>query len=300
MSKQELTIKGAESVCNLSAVESLKNAALRSETLAFVKTLVEEQTLAENTKNAVDALRKRQAPIIYRIQSTKLYAKDGYKNMSEYAAAIGLSDASKSLISGLYAAGKVLSDKTAPDALKSMETSKLAQMGTLIRDESGYAQVKKDAESGALDGMTLADVKTYTASTKDALNATFKVVETYTALFDGEVMTEERYTNEHGDMEERETVDTVDGWKDRLTNMGYEVIKLPNAKTTSKTSHPRYALIDGSSAHLVILFSTKPEKSKNGNVKTTTGKDEFLARAKAEGMSDDAIALALRAMGWDK
>ena len=299
MGKQELTIKGAENVCNLSAVESLKNAALRSETLAFVKTLVEEQTLAENTKTAVDALRKKQAPIIYRIQSTKLYAKDGYKNMSEYAAAIGLSDASKSLISGLYAAGKVLSDKTAPDALKSMETSKLAQMGTLIRDESGYEQVKKDAESGALNGMTLADVKTYTTATKDALNTKPRPVTTYKALFDGDTMTEERYTSADGDMEEVETIDTLDGWKDRLAALGYEVIKLP-ADKHGNGDKPRFVLVDGSRAHLVYLFNTKPDKPKNSPTKTTTDKEEFLARAAAEGMPEDAIKMALRAMGWDK
>ena len=290
MSKQELAIKGAENVCNLSAVESLKNAALRSETLAFVKTLVEEQTLAENTKTAVDALRKKQAPIIYRIQSTKLYAKDGYKNMSEYAAAIGLSDASKSLISGLYAAGKVLSDKTAPDVLKSMETSKLAQMGTLIRDDSGYAQVKKDAENGTLDGMTLADVKTYITATKNALNATPKVVTTYTATVNGK-------SHDHG-------ADTLDGWKAFwAADDTVEYFTLPKGKATpnaDKATVNRAAIISGDTIKLIVYTSTAPDKPKNSPTKTTTGKDEFLKRAAAEGMPEDAIKMVLRAMGWDK
>lgn len=290
MANNEMTIKGIETVCNVSAVESLKSAALRKETLAFVQTLAEEQTLVDTTTAAVDALRKKQAPIIYRIQSGELYKKDGFKNMSEYAATIGLSDKSKSLISGLYAVGKVLSDKTAPESLKGMSASKIAQMGSLVRDSKCYEQVKKDAENGALDGMTLADVKSYTSSTKTAIAPSAKVVTTYTASVNGKA-------HEHG-------ADTLDGWKSFWTaDSNVEYVVLPKGKATAnadKATVNRAAIISGNDINLVTYAAVITGSNKPAPVKTTTGKDEFLARARAEGMSEEAIKMAMRAMGWNK
>lgn len=256
--KNEIMERNLETVCNMDAVTAISNKPLRDETLAFVKTLAEEATLMDTTASAVDALRKKQAPIIYRIQSSKLYEKGGYKNMTEYAASIGLSDKSKSLISGLYAVGKVMCDKTAPDALKEMSASKIAQMGTLVRNDTAYKAVKEDASAGKLDGMTLEQVKDYTASAK-AVSGEAKVVTTYMATIDGA-------ESDHG-------ADTLDGWKSYLTKTGAEWLNAPNAKATAdadKATVKRAVLIDGDAAHLVV-FAAVTTASKSGKTKTTTG-----------------------------
>lgn len=256
--KNEIMERNLETVCNMDAVSAISNKPLRDETLAFVKTLAEEATLLDTTATAIDALRKKQAPIIYRIQSAKLYEKGGYKNMSEYAASIGLSDKSKSLISGLFAVGKVMCDKTAPDALKDMSASKIAQMGTLVRNDTAYKAVKEDASAGKLDGMTLAQVKDYAASAK-AASGEAKVVTTYNATIDGA-------ESDHG-------ADTLDGWKAYLTKTGAEWLNAPNAKATAdadKATVKRAVLIDGNAAHLIV-FAAVTTASKDGKTKTTKG-----------------------------
>ena len=263
--KNEIAVKNLETVCNLDAVNAISNKPLRDETLAFVKTLAEEAGILDTTASAIDALRKKQAPIIYRIQSTKLYEKGGYKNMSEYAASIGLSDKSKSLISGLGAVGKVECDKDAPDALKSMSASKLAQMGSLIRDDKFYKRLKEDASAGKLDGMTLAQVKDYASAAK-ADSGAAKVVTTYTATVDGA-------RSEHG-------ADTIDGWKSYLTKDGAEWLNAPNAKATpdaDKATVKRAVVIDGSLAKLVV-FSQVVTGEKSGKVKTSTATVEQVNR----------------------
>lgn len=263
--KNEIAVKNLETVCNLEAVNAIGNKPLRDETLAFVKTLAEEVALMDTTASAIDALRKKQAPIIFRIQSAKLYEKGGYKNMTQYAASIGLSDKSKSLISGLFAVGKVMCDETAPDALKDMSASKLAQMGSLVRNDTAYKAVKEDATAGKLDGMTLAQVKDYAASAK-ADSGAAKVVTTYTATIDGA-------RSDHG-------ADTIDGWKSFLTKDGAEWLNAPNAKASpdaDKATVKRAVVIDGQLAKLVV-FAQVVTGSKGGKTTTKTATIEEVNR----------------------
>ena len=277
-----------ESVCNVSAVNAIKTDVLRKATAEYVKTLMDENALAERTKQDVDALRRRQAPILYRISQGSMLKDAGFKSMTAYADTIGISDTSKSTISGLVALGKVLADKDAPDALKRMDVSKVAQMGTLIRDTDAYKQLKQDASKGALDGFTLDQVKTYVKSTKASTNP--QVVTTYTATVNGKV-------HDHG-------ADTLEGWKAFWSaDTTVEYFPLPKGKVShdaDKATVNRAALVNGDNIKLVVYTSTTPDKPKDGKVKTTSGKDEFLKRAAAEGMPDEAINMALRAMGWDK
>ena len=161
-------------------------------------------------------------------------------------------------------------------------------MGTLIRKPDTYKQLKQDAKNGALDGFTLEEVKDYVKATKSAINP--QVVTTYTATVNGAV-------HDHG-------ADTLEGWKAFWSaDSTVEYFPISKGKVSpdaDKATVNRGVVISADTAKLVVYTSTTPDKSKSGAVKTTKGKEEFLKRAAAEGMSDEAIAMALRAMGWDK
>ena len=193
-------------------LSTIKNAALLKESQALADITNRFNGLVETTAATVESLRREQAPILYRIKATKLYEKDGFKSMSDYCKAIGLSDSS---ISGLTTAGRIYSDKTAPDSLKSLSPSKLAQMGSLLNDKDMAAAVYEDAKNGVLDGKTLAEVKSYVNDVKGRCGKVkAKVVKTYTASANGS--------------ESNPTPKTIDEWEDTIKALFGNVVKVPD------------------------------------------------------------------------
>ena len=193
-------------------LSNIKNPALLTESKALADITNRFNGLVETTAATVESLRREQAPILYRIKATKLYEKDGFKSMSDYCKAIGLSDSS---ISGLTTAGKVYSDKKAPDALKALSPSKLAQMGALLNDKDMSAAVYEDAKNGVLDGKTLAQVKDYVNDVKGRCGKVkAKVVKTYTATANGESV--------------NASPATIDEWESTIKGIWTNVIKAPD------------------------------------------------------------------------
>lgn len=274
----DLLNMNAISALDLSAI---KNAALvkESESLAALQSKI--MTGAAKLAGNIEAIRREQAVILHRIQTTKLYEKDGFKSLAEYAETIGLN---KSNAHQLAATGNIYSDNNAPEQLTSLSPSKLAALIAAIN--TNKEQVYKDAAAGALDGMTQAQLKDYAAATK---TTKAKVVKTYTAWYTA--INGER-VQEHFESDGR-TDGTIDEWKKEAESAKYEVVTIPADKDGNK----RLLGIDDDGSSIVFtLIEYKPNS--NGKVKATSGKAEFLARAAAEGMSEEQIATVCRVMGW--
>lgn len=263
----ELLNMNAINALDLSAI---KNAALikESESLAALQSKIKSG--AAKLAGTVDAVQREQAVILYRIQSTRLYEKDGFKSLKEYAETIGLG---KSAAHALANAGKVYSDKEAPENLKKMPAFNLAAINSAIN--SNKEQVYKDAEAGALDGMSQTQLQDYAAATKQGGKA--KVVKTYIGV------------------NANTSPLTLDEIASMLGEHGAEVVKIPD-----KDGYKRYVRIVSDEGHAVasVHIFTEYKPNSNGKIKTTSGKAEFLARAHAEGMSDEQIATVCRVMGW--
>ena len=144
-------------------------------------------------------------------------------------------------------------------------------------------QVYKDAENGAFEGMTQAQLKDYAAANK---STKAKLIKTYTAKIiasDG-TSAELLFDSNRKD-------GTIDEWKDLYKS--FEVVTI----SADKEGNKRMVVIyPNGYAELVTLTEYKPNA--NGKTKTTTGKAEFLARAAAEGMTDEQIATVCKVMGW--
>ena len=271
----ELLNMNAINALDLSAI---KNAALvkESESLAALQSKI--MTGAAKLAGNIEVIRREQAVILHRIQSTKLYEKDGFKSLAEYAETIGLN---KSNAHQLAATGNIYSDKNAPEQLTNLSPSKLAALTAAIN--ANKEQVYKDAAAGALDGMTQSQLKDYAAATK---TTKAKVVKTYTMTSYAQDGTESGTLFADGRRD-----GTVEEWKALFSD--YEVINVSADKNGNKRLLVVYP---NGNAELFTLIEFKPNS--NGKVKTTNGKAEFLARAAADGMSEEQIATVCRVMGW--
>lgn len=216
---------------------------------------------------------RKQAEILDRVLRGKLYEKDGFKNITEFADKIGMRNG-KSAASQLCKSGNVYNDNNAPDALKALSPFVLCELPTSdteLRKEL-YERAKNNPDEFA--GMTQAKARELRKELKEAQPQKAKPVVTYNAIMDGETVNSVNGTK---------LADTVDGWKAYLESNGQEVAKLTNGKykpDDSKSLMPRFIVIDGTSAHLVCLFPTEPDRS-NSKVKSTHTTDEQYNELKA-------------------
>ncbi len=280
---------------NFLTVDGIHNAALRkeSETLAALqdKIISGVMTLSES----VETIRREQAKVLDRIQSTKLYEKDNFKSLAEYAETIGLN---KSNAHALAAAGRIYNDKKAPQNLKDMSPSKLATLSAAIKADKDT--VYTDAENGAFTGKTQSELKTY-ASERAASKQSSKVVKTYKCF--------DIYTGEqvNGTGESANGDYSFEEWTEFFKSNGAEVIKLPNAETTvtnaktgeqtTKANIQRLLVIDRDSPKIYRFAAYTPKS--NGDVKTSNARDTFIANAINAGMDKDSINKTCVVMGWE-
>lgn len=232
--------ENALNVCNVDKVQSLTNAALREETINLVNCIGDDASAQYMAASAVDALRKQQGMILYRIDKMKLYEKDGFKNFTAYCESIGLSEDVKSRVTQMKTAGEVLSDKTAPDSLKNLPYTVIGQLGAVIHDAKAYAALKEDAAKEGFT-MTQAEAKARAKLVRDTKNP--PVIPTYGALNNG------KYIKKDGDP----LFMTEEEW---TKFFGGEVIKLPADKNGDK----RYlSIIDGTKISLYALRKREVE-----------------------------------------
>lgn len=266
-------------------LSAIKNAALvkESESLAALQSKI--LSGAAKLAGSIETIRREQAVILNRIQTTKLYEKDGFKSLAEYAETIGLN---KSNAHALAAAGKVYADKNAPKALTDLTPSKLAALTSTIK--ANKEKVYRDAESGTFDGMTQAQLKDYAATTS---STKAKVVKTYTAWYVVAENTKPIQEMPAGYDGTRADA-TMDEWRHYTELYKMEYIPITNDKNGNK----RAVAYDPSNGNARVYTFTEYKPTSNGKTKTTTGKAEFLERAKAEGMSPEQIATVCKVMGW--
>ena len=280
----ELTIK-TPAALDLSRI---KNVALLKESTQLSKLQEEAISGAMSTIANIEAIRRKQAVILDRIQRAKLYEKDGFKSLAEYAEGIGLE---KSNAHALAAAGKVYNDKDAPEKLKALSPSKLAAISATLKADK--EQVYSDAIAGKLDDMTQKQLKDYASAVKNSkTSGKTEVVKTYTATdHTGTQFTPEDDNSPNGDY-------TIGELEKAFSDMG-ELVKLPKGKVSpdsDKATLMRYlSIVDGVPTIYTLHEFTAPRV----NI-TTTGdpRDNFIKNALKLNMTSAAINMTCAAMGW--
>lgn len=277
----ELITMSTQSALDLSRIH---NAALLKESQSLDALVSQLRSGAVSLMQSAEQVRREQAIILDRIQSTKLYEKDGFKSLAEYGETIGLG---KSTTYALARVGKVYNNKKAPKQLTEMSPSNLDALSSALK--ANAAQVFKDAEKGNLDGMTQDTLRDYAKTIAPASKP--KVVKTYVANASGKgSIAIPGGTSVNGDY-------TRDEWEAYLSSNGDEVCKLPDNKDGGK----RYLCIGfDDTLTLVTLMEYKPKA--NGPVKATNGAPSanfITEKLKAAGKSDDEIASMLAMLGMD-
>lgn len=233
-------------------VSKLKNAALIKETKNLEQTQKRAYESYETARTAVNAQRKEQAKIFARVQDTKLYEKDGFKNMSEYCEAVGFT-ASKSLISQLVSCGRVYNDKNAPKQLSEIPFTNLGAMSKCINDADARKVMYSDAEKGKFDKATQEECATY-AKEHDNKPQKAKVVKTYTAKRNGSLVVDTDKKPFHWTLDEYKAVINKEAEESKA-----DVVTVKGN---------RFVLVYEDRADLIVLNEDKPVA--NGEVKVKT------------------------------
>ena len=242
--------------------EGIKSAELLAE-VAKLDAIEIQLRKAGKTFEAERAIATRkQAEVLDRVLRGKLYEKDGFKNIKEFADSIGMSGG-KSAASQLAKSGNVYNDKKAPKALSELPPYVLCELPTSDTElrKAIYEEAEKNPDK--FKGMSQSAAREYRAELKSTQPQKGKPVATFYALLNGEPI-----MDEYG----QRISDIPDGWKVTLDGYGSECIKLPNGKykpEDSKPLMPRFVVIAEGKAELVCLFPTEPNR-KNGEVKTAT------------------------------
>lgn len=103
------------------------------------------------------------ADVFYKVESQQLYAMDGFKSLREYADAIGIK---KSYAHLLASAGAVYNNAKAPEALKALSPSKVAELAPALKDDTVRDKIFTDAEAGKLDTATQKEIRAYAAEVR--------------------------------------------------------------------------------------------------------------------------------------
>lgn len=226
-------------------LSSIKNAALLKECKALSDLQSSAASAYASTVTEFEAIRRKQAAILDRIQSTKLYEKDGFKSLAEFATTIGLN---KSNAHQLAAAGRVYNDKSAPEALKALSPSKLGVLASAIKADK--ERVYADAETQDFASATQEQLKAYAADRAAKTSPKAKVVPEYYADVNGKPCIVEGRTHY-----------IMDDWEAYFMSNGDEYIKLPNGKLdpeSNKANMKRAVAIHGGTADYITYRQCKP------------------------------------------
>jgi len=152
----------------------LKNEALIDATRSL-------ETYAGQGMAMAKAYSREIAITLHKINSNKLYAKDGFKNVVEYANAVkftGDTRSKQSVYQHVFA-GTVYCDKTLPDTIKNMNVMSLNVLKAALSDKEKRAKIVQDAKNGKdFAGMTQKQVIEYRKTLDDKPETPF-VVDTY-------------------------------------------------------------------------------------------------------------------------
>lgn len=230
-------------------IERVTNTALLEETAKLDKVQAQFNELLTKTDTKASELRKQAAMVLDRVFRSELYKKDGFKNITEYAETIGLS-LGKTSYSQMCKAGRVYNDKTAPEAIRKLPYSVLAELP--ISNDSDRKQVYADAAK--LDGTNQKDARKYRQDLADNKPQDGKVTKLFTLTINGKPWTMEL----DGKTVSKFTKEEVD-----------EAVK--NFSPVRKDGRKLWVEVDGDKANLI---EAKPVVSETKNKPVTITLDE--------------------------
>lgn len=276
----ELLTMSTQSALDLSRIH---NAALLKETQSLDNLVSQLRNKASSLIIDAESIRREQAIILDRIQSTKLYEKDGFKSLAEYGDTIGIG---KSTTYALSRVGHVYNDKKAPDAIKALSPSNLDTLTAAIK--TNQKQVYKDAELGAFDGASQSTLKDYAKTIKPAKTV---VVKTYQAF----ILANPGYWEETPvtmDDESHPTSDYIESeWCDYLTSNGSAIYKV------QIKGRKIWLVIEQDGEYQMVELREYNPKS-NGVPKTINPRDEFIAKSRDAGTPLETVDSIISMMSW--
>ena len=222
----------------------------------------------------VDTKNREIASILAEVMESKAYEKDGFKSVGDYAKDVfGIN---RQNAYALASAGKVYNDQNAPEALKAMTPSKLAEVAKLPADT-----LKKAIDEGKITAdTTQKELREFAADV--AKPEKVKVLDKYTARPCTPSMTEREADN-------YAAARTIPEWEEYFMDLMQslspsripEAIKLP--KTTVPGSAPdakptvERRLFTSDNFSLVVEFYVEKPKPKTKPDKPQFTKEELLA-----------------------
>lgn len=221
----------------------------------------------------VDTKNREIASILAEVMEAKSYEKDGFKSVSDYAKEVfGIN---RQNAYSLATAGKVYNDKNAPEALKAMTPSKLAEVAKVPTDT-----LKKAIDEGKITAETTQKDLREFATSATAKPDKVEVLNNYTARPCVPMVTER-------DADTYSIARTIPEWDDYF--MDYmqslapsrtpEVIKLPKTTTpgnpdAKKATVERRLFVSDNFSMVVEFYMAKPEPKPT---KPKFTKDQLLA-----------------------
>ena len=215
-------------------------------------------TIYTDAAKFVDTKNREIASILAEVMEAKSYEKDGFKSVGDYAKEVfGIN---RQNAYSLASAGKVYNDKNAPEALKSMSPSKLAEVAKVPTET-----LTKAIEDGKITAETTQKELRDFATTATAKTDKVEVLNNYTARPCAPFISER-------DADTYNTARTIPEWEDYF--MDYmqaqhptrspEIIKLPKTTTPNnpdaKKATVERRLFTSDNFSLVVEFYTvKPE-----------------------------------------
>ena len=215
-------------------------------------------TIYTDAAKFVDTKNREIASILAEVMEAKSYEKDGFKSVGDYAKEVfGIN---RQNAYSLASAGKVYNDKNAPEALKSMSPSKLAEVAKVPTET-----LNKAIADGKITAETTQKELRDFATTASAKSDKVEVLNNYTARPCAPSVSER-------DADTYKSARTIPEWEDYF--MDYmlslapsrspEIIKLPKTtvpgNTEAKKATVERRLFTSDNFSLVVEFYTvKPE-----------------------------------------
>lgn len=273
MSKELITMEAL----NIAQTTEFKDKRLAEATAKIVK-------LYESTATFVEKKNREFASILSTVKTEKSYEADGYKSVADYAEKVfGLS---RSNAYALATAGDVYNDVNAPDEVKALSPSKLAELANVPKDK-----LAADIKAGTISATTTQkDLREYAKTAAPNAEEKPVVLPQYTArMVWGGVYDEE-------EKEKFETPRILEDWHEIITQdiinnhectRAPEVIKLPKcqpyfAPIQEKKPIIRYLYITEVCAYAFEFYEKTPEKPKKEKVSAPKYTREELLRMLAE------------------
>lgn len=112
---------------------AFKNDVLQSATVRVNGIIDNFSRLTANYQSKVEEINRAVSEIFWNIEEKKAYKDDGFKSVAEYAEKVFGYKSDKAY--QLMRAGRMYADKDIPDEMKSLSTSKIAELSALSADE---------------------------------------------------------------------------------------------------------------------------------------------------------------------